>query len=156
MIGLVVNGRRKIERRHDVENLKPSLFVRTSRVYKTWCNVTVCSQCGQKAKYEDQHPIDPCMTCGSKVIQKVGYWKPKRDPWWLFWVDKGEWIIKQNGPDFFKNLECREAKRELFKAVDFLTTRIYRWESPNLNKNMWADNVKAFLNKFNIKNQDEK
>ena len=39
-----------------------------------WDNVTVCKDCSRTALYEDQHPVNPCPSCGSTVIQKTGRW----------------------------------------------------------------------------------
>lgn len=78
-------------------NIIPSWFVRNARVYLTWCNCTRCGECGQLAKYEDQHPVNPCMTCGSKDIQEVvGRWIPKPRAWWKLWKPRtGHWEIRE-------------------------------------------------------------
>lgn len=69
-------------------DMKPSWFVRNARRYRAWCNVTRCSRCNLVAKYEDMHPIDPCPTCGSCVIEDVGRWVLKRPgTWWKLWTD---------------------------------------------------------------------
>ena len=55
-------------------SISPSWFVRNARVYKVWCKITVCNKCGVRAKYEDQHPVNPCMRCGDTVMENVGRW----------------------------------------------------------------------------------
>ena len=58
-------------------SIPPSFFVRETRVYKSWCNVTECPDCGVRGKYEDAHIVNPCFNCGVKVKEKVGRWKLK-------------------------------------------------------------------------------
>jgi hypothetical protein len=58
-------------------NIKPSWFVKLTRIYKSWCNVVLCEKCGLKAKYEDCHPVEPCPNCGNRLTERVGRWKNK-------------------------------------------------------------------------------
>ncbi len=65
--------------KHGHNSLPPSWFVQTARTgYKQWCNVSVCSGCRLRAKYEDMHPCSPCPRCGSKCEQMVGRWAVSR------------------------------------------------------------------------------
>ena len=76
-------------------SVKPSLFVRERSIYKCWCSVTLCESCGQRAKYEDNHPVDPCMGCGERVSEVVGRWVEIKKPFWLFFsYAKGFWVVK--------------------------------------------------------------
>jgi predicted RNA-binding Zn-ribbon protein involved in translation (DUF1610 family) len=64
------------------EQVSPSFHVKHSRIYLDWCSITVCSQCKRTAKYEDQHPVDPCPNCGSKKIrERVGRWNLEKPTW---------------------------------------------------------------------------
>jgi predicted RNA-binding Zn-ribbon protein involved in translation (DUF1610 family) len=56
-------------------HIEPSWFVRNVRRYKTWCSITVCEDCGLRAKYEDCHPVHPCPNCGSRMVEHVGRWQ---------------------------------------------------------------------------------
>jgi hypothetical protein len=78
-----------------VMHIKPSRFVKATRIYQLWCSLTECKKCGQIGKYEDQHPNDPCTNCGHKEFNEiVGRWVPiyNKVPWWNFWKnrDSGE------------------------------------------------------------------
>lgn len=77
-------------------SLPPSWFVKNTRVYKSWCSITVCPDCGQRAKYEDQHPVNPCMSCGSTVQEKVGRWSSEPRKWWeISKLGRGAWFLRE-------------------------------------------------------------
>lgn len=79
---------------HSKDQIPPSYFVRSTRVYKQWCNITICKSCGCVGKYEDQHPVNPCMMCGNKKFsEEVGRWV-RESPWWKFWEERGFWEVK--------------------------------------------------------------
>ena len=58
-------------------HIRPSFFVRQTRIYKAWCRVTQCHVCETIGKYEDFHPVNPCYVCGASSKWKregVGKW----------------------------------------------------------------------------------
>ena len=77
-------------------HVKPSHFVRVTRVYRSWCTITVCGDCGLRAKYEDCHPVEPCPNCGGKLAEMVGRWvRVRRGTWWKLWTDAVyRWQVK--------------------------------------------------------------
>ena len=75
-----------------IHSVYPSSYVRSTKVYKKWCSITVCSHCQRTAKYEDAHPVNPCTNCGEKVKERVGRWV-ETSRWWN-WMKQGYWIIK--------------------------------------------------------------
>ena len=84
-------------------HIRPSWFVRQARVYRSWCKITKCANCGVVGKYEDFHPVNPCVYCGSlrdktkyDYIKKelVGRWIDTTK-WYEFWKVKGYWEIKE-------------------------------------------------------------
>jgi len=75
--------------------MMPSWFVKNNgRPYRNWCDVTVCSKCSLTSKYEDQHPVNPCQRCGSKVKEVVGRWVDIHPYWYKPWINKGYWEVK--------------------------------------------------------------
>lgn len=74
------------------DSLPPSGFVRDRRIYRNWCSVTVCPGCGLRAKYEDQHPVDPCRCCGERLTEKVGRWVKISRGW--FRSSTGYWQLR--------------------------------------------------------------
>lgn len=62
-----------------VKHISPSWFVQQTRIYKQWCNITICRKCGTRAKYEDRHQVNPCPECGSSLICDTGRWVEVRE-----------------------------------------------------------------------------
>lgn len=77
-------------------HIPPSLFVRQTRVYRQWCHVSFCNNCGLVAKYEDVHPVDPCPHCGEKLEKVVGRWRTTKPALLLGLLrrEQGEWELK--------------------------------------------------------------
>jgi predicted RNA-binding Zn-ribbon protein involved in translation (DUF1610 family) len=77
-------------------HIEPSWFVRNARVYRAWCLVTVCRDCGLRAKYEDAHPVDPCPNCGGEMVKSVGKWSTTVKPLLFGWIrrEQGKWVLK--------------------------------------------------------------
>lgn len=49
-----------------------------------YADLTECSCCKSLGLYEDQHPVNPCRLCGSKVNKGiVGRWENKTKRWVL-------------------------------------------------------------------------
>lgn len=73
-------------------HMPPSGFVQRTKVYKKWCSVVQCPDCGMVAKYEDRHPVNPCTECGNKNLkEKVGRWIAQ-SKWYEFKI-KGYWEL---------------------------------------------------------------
>lgn len=77
-------------------HIEPSWFVRQTRIFRAWCSVTVCKECGLRAKYEDCHPVDPCPNCGGRVAKHVGRWETTVKPalFGLWRRERGEWVLR--------------------------------------------------------------
>lgn len=73
-------------------HIKPSFFVKSTRIYKHWCSIGVCINCGLTGKREDLHPAHPCPNCGEKVVDRVGKWI-KTSKWWHL-RERGYWMVK--------------------------------------------------------------
>lgn len=78
-------------------SVEPSYFVRTTCRFRTWCNITVCGECGLRAKYEDCHPIDPCPDCGAEMKEHVGKWVTTVKPLFfgLLRKEQGKWVLRE-------------------------------------------------------------
>lgn len=78
-------------------HIVPSQYVRASTDYRVWCSITVCEECGLRAKYEDCHPANPCPNCGGKVKETVGKWVTTVKPvlFGLLRKERGYWLLRK-------------------------------------------------------------
>ncbi len=78
-----------------IKHISPSWFVRNARIYRKWCDVSVCKECGTRAKYEDMHPNNPCPECGGGVVKRTGRWIVIIEPLLMGFLRKevGEWEL---------------------------------------------------------------
>lgn len=75
-----------------MKHIRPSSFVRETRIYKMWCAVTECTKCKSLGKYEDAHPANPCRFCGHKLAERVGRWVDQ-SKWWQS-SPRGYWELR--------------------------------------------------------------
>lgn len=65
-----------------------------------FADVTICKECGRTALRDEQHPVNPCPSCGGDVYETVGKWiPPETAGWWIFKKEiiPGRWELKKDG-----------------------------------------------------------
>ena len=71
-------------------NFEKAMSIHVAPQYSAYkggfANITVCIRCDRTALYQDQHPVNPCPLCGSKVSEyldgsRVGTWVKEVKRW---------------------------------------------------------------------------